>query len=338
MKRLFLFSLALAATCAASAHTVIDSKILAPGYENQIVQDQKGRIFKKLVKPNTIANEKIAPTTKIMKAEGNLEETFYEGFEGWEPSYGINWIPENWKEINTEANIPSEENLSHNVNNTWFVYTSSNMFQELTTDGEEEAFIHFGYVNEAYGLHAEAQDEWLVSPVISLKEKETLHFMLQADFFNLYNCTDFDWTNHVYKNGREVVNTMKIMLSTDNGETWSEIWDLVNNVVSHLTDQECFDNSDLKIKHYDIDLSEYAGKNIQLAWRYVRDEGDWKGNSMILDGIFIKHPASTDIQGVSTGSVSYEYYDVNGTKLTDKPSKKGLYLRKGEGKTTKVML
>ena len=47
--------------------------------------------------------------------------------------------------------------MAHNINNTWYSYTSSNFFQEMTTDGAKEAFIHFGYTNEDYGLTNAAQ-------------------------------------------------------------------------------------------------------------------------------------------------------------------------------------
>ena len=40
---------------------------------------------------------------------------------------------------------------------------------------------------------------------------------------------------------------------------------------------------------------------------------------------------------IQTATGQDEYYDINGVKINGKPSKKGLYIRKGEGKTEKVM-
>lgn len=77
---------------------------------------------------------------------------------------------------------------------------------------------------------------------------------------------------------------------------------------------------------------------MKLAWRYVCDEGNGKGNSMVLDGIKITHPVSSAIHDVKTSVSQDEYYDMNGVKINGKPSKMGLYIHKGEGKTEKVII
>lgn len=128
MKKHLLLGLALTATCAASAQTVLESKSLPAGHEMQVLKDQQGRIFKRLVKPQGETLKSATPVLKAQKVEDDIETTYYEGFEGWQQSFGINWIPDDWTEINTEANIPTEDMLKHNVNNTWFCYESTNMY------------------------------------------------------------------------------------------------------------------------------------------------------------------------------------------------------------------
>ncbi len=74
--------------------------------------------------------------------------------------------------------------------------------------------------------------------------------------------------------------------------------------------------------------------------RLVKPQGETlinAGNSMIVDGIKITHPVSSAIHDVKTATGQDKYYDINGTKINGKPSKKGLYIRKDEGKTEKVM-
>ena len=152
MKKLFLLSLSIAATCVASAQTVLESETLPAGHESQVVQDEAGRIYRRLVKPYAGSNETVSPLAKAAKADdAKVEQTFYEGFEGWKESLGYDWIPEGWTEINTPENTPTEEMLLHNINNSWYVYASSDFFQEMTTDGVNEAFIHYAYDNEKYG-------------------------------------------------------------------------------------------------------------------------------------------------------------------------------------------
>ena len=118
MKKQLLLGLALAATCAASAQTVLETKSLPAGHEMQVVKDQQGRIFKRLVKPQVETLMNAAPVQKAQKVEDDIETTFYEGFEGWQLSYGMNWLPEDWSQINTKENTPTQEMLDHNINNT----------------------------------------------------------------------------------------------------------------------------------------------------------------------------------------------------------------------------
>ena len=189
-------------------------------------------------------------------------------------------------------------------------------------------------------MTAAAQDEWLVSPEMTLAANETLHFLLQADYFDVYDVTDFDWSALTYPNPRTVVNTLKVMLSENDGETWTEVWDLAKNVTDQLTDVQCYDNSDLRIRRQHVSLADYAGKQVKLAFRYVRDEGGWKGNSMIVDSITVSHPSATAIENVNNNAPQTdltEYFTVNGCRLaSSRPSAKGLYLERKNGVTRKV--
>ena len=254
----------------------------------------------------------------------------------------MDWIPGDWSEINTPENVPTDDQLAHNINMTWLVYESSNFYQDMTTDGTKEAFIHFGYKDDTYGLTAAAQDEWLVSPEVTLASNETLHFLLQADYMNVYNCNDFDWSTATWPNEREVVNTLKIMVTENDGKNWTEVWDLAKNVTDKLTDRECYDASDLKIRPQAVDLSAYAGKTVKVAFRYWRVGIDWTGNSMIVDGVTISHPSPAGIENVKANgsqNAAAEYFTVNGMRVSNvKPATKGLYIERKNGVARKVVV
>ena len=191
-------------------------------------------------------------------------------------------------------------------------------------------------------MTAAAQDEWLVSPEVTLASNETLHFLLQADYMNVYNCNDFDWSQKKYPEPREVVNTMKVMVSEDDGKNWTEVWDLAKNVTDKLTDRECYDASDLKIRPQAVDLSAYAGKTVKVAFRYWRVGIDWTGNSMIVDGVTISHPSPAGIENVKANgsqSAAAEYFTVNGMRVSNvKPATKGLYIERKNGVARKVVV
>lgn len=318
--------------------TVLSEKTLPMGNKMQVVKDAQGRIFRKLVKPE---GYKAAATAPVKEAASDDIVTFYEGFENYRTNFGMDWIPGDWSEINTPENIPTEEFLSHNINMSWYVYESSNFYQDMTTDGTKEAFIHFGYNDKTYGLTAAAQDEWLVSPEITLASNETLHFLLQADYMDVYDVNDFDWSHIKYPEPRTLVNTLKVMLTEDDGKNWTEVWDLAKNVTDKLTDRECYDASDLKIRPQAVDLSAYAGKTVKLAFRYWR-EGSFAGNSMIVDGVTISHPSPAGIENVKANgsqNAAAEYFTVNGMRVSNvKPATKGLYIERKNGVARKVVV
>ena len=248
----------------------------------------------------------------------------------------MSWIPEGWSQINTEENTPTAEMLSHNVNNTWYGCMSSSMFQEFTPDGEKEMFIHFAYDGD--WCSPDAQDEWLVTPQMRLEQNEELHFLLQADFFSVYDwVNDYDFSAGIYRE-RNVVNTLKVMVTTDGGDVWDEVWDLEKDVVSHLSDAECYGASDLRYRPYDVDLSAYAGKDVKIAFRYVRT-GQRAGNSMILDRVVVDHPESSGVAAVAPecSRTPAVYYDINGFEVDFDSASPGIFIEKSGETVRKIV-
>ena len=263
--------------------TVLETREHPNGHTEMMVRDAKGRVFKQTLRPDAPAK---APVKKAPSREYR-ERTFYEGFEGYNLDLGLNWIPDGWSKICTEAHTPTDLGLSHNVNNTWYVYYSSDFFQEMTPDGESEAFIHFGY-NGEYGANDSAQDEWLVSPSITVGENEDLSFLLQCDYSTVH---PWDWDTMTFVDRSVVDCTLKVMLSEDDGENWKCIWDLEEDAVRDVPDSDCYYKyGDLMYHDFSTSLADYAGKTVKLAFRYVRGSG-WVGNSMMLDRVVIDHAA-----------------------------------------------
>ena len=157
----------------------------------------------------------------------------------------------------------------------------------MTPDGQCEAFIHFGYEGN-YGCTDAAQDEWLVTPEITLTDNETLSFLLQCDYSTVYT---WDFTDMKFKDRSVIDNTLQVMITTDNGDNWKCIWDLEADEVRNVSDSDCYYRyGDLMYHNFSVSLSDYAGKNVKIAFRYIRTEG-WTGNSMMIDGVTIEHPA-----------------------------------------------
>ncbi len=273
-------------TVSAPDMTVLETKEYANGHVVQVVRDAKGRVFKRNISPDAQKSH-ITPDRQVnAPRKAAKDRTFYEGFEGYNEIFGLNWIPQGWTKINTEAHTPTDEQIAHNINNSWYVYYSSNFYQEMTPDGESEAFIHFGY-NGNYGCTDAAQDEWLVSPEITLGENETLSFLLQCDYSTVYT---WDFYTMQFEDRSVVDNTMQVMLTDDGGQNWTCIWDLEADVVRATPDRDCYYTyGELMYHNFETSLAPYAGKTVKIAFRYIRKAG-WCGNSMMVDGVEITHP------------------------------------------------
>lgn len=280
--------------------TVLESINKPGGVKLVIAKDAQGRVFKQRVRPGESLHTLQSAPVNIRKAKAN---TFYESFEGYVSSYGMNWIPDGWTKINTEAHTPTEEQLAHNINNSWYVYYSSDMFQDMTPDGESEAFIHFGYEG-GYGCNSQAQDEWLVTPVITLGNNETLSFLHQGDPFSTY---DYDWNTGNFDRSSVFCN-MQVMITDNDGASWTEIWDFERDYISGLSDYEC-DTFPMEYRNFSVSLSDYAGKDVKIAFRYLRVAGNYTGNSMMIDGVTVYHESEgqeddPDWVLLGTGSMS----------------------------------
>lgn len=297
---------------------VLAHKAVGKNATLKVVQDAQGRIYKTIDKGDgTVRLSR--PSAKPRKADAT-DAALSESFEGWQESYGMDWIPEGWTEINTEANKPTAEMVAHNINNTWYCYyTGDGYWTPKTTDGEKDCFIHFTYSSSytddsgnTIEVTAAPQDEWLITPTVSVKAGQNLYFSLAFDLGSAYN---FDWNTMAYNRGT-VENNLDVRVSTDDGATWTRVWDAVEDVASKLTDEELYNlMTVLEFNNYAVDLSAYAGKDIKIAFRYTNIGTGYSGNSAVLDAVFVGAPqpeAKYDLPiGSLLGGLSESFYVTN---------------------------
>ena len=342
MKKIFtLLSVIFASSVVISAENtgeqVLKSrKIDGTSIEQQIVKDETGRIYRKY----TGKDSKIHSRSEISHITIPENPTFYESFEAYNTSLGLDWIPEGWTEINTDAHKPTEEMLSHNVNNTWYAYVGGDGYwTPLAPDGNNDVFIHFTYNGDYCSLAP--QNEWLVTPTITPVEGDALMFNLAADFFNVYYTGDFDWSGLTYPQRRVVCN-LTVMVSTDGMQTWEKAFDLAEDVCSTMTDREVYYRDAITDMYpYIVNIQKYYGKSINIAFVYFNDGEDWSGNSMIIDPIVVGYSEDAGIEGnfAAESKCVDSVYDLQGrsVKSLDAASK-GLYIiRYSDGSAKKVV-
>lgn len=269
---------------------VLTQKVLRENVVMKIVQDAQGRIYKVIDKTG---NQSLKyPQRRTSSRQTNNDNiSFKETFEGWQESYGLNWIPEGWEEKNTPENTPTQEMLDHNVNNSWFAYyTGDGYWTPITPDGEKDMFIHFTYSSmEGQGVEftASPQDEWLITPTVAVKEGDKLFFDSSVD---LSSTMELDWNTMEYN--RDVMECdLEVHISDDNGATYTKLWSAMDDVAKKYNDYELYDEG-MEYRNYTIDLKDYAGKNVKIAFRYLNagSGNNIKGNSLSIDAVTIGKP------------------------------------------------
>lgn len=266
---------------------------VADGVKGRVVRDADGFVYRTIVKDGVEKGGRMT-VKKPYRAASNY--SFFESFESHAGQ--LDWIPEGWQEINTEANKCTQEMAAHNINNTWSVAdTGDGYWTDITTDGVKECWIHFAYNwsyknadGETVKGDAAPQDEWLISPEIEVKEGDGLFFLLEFDLGGVYS---FDWDLMEY-NHDLLENDMEVLVSTDNGENWKSLWKVSENVCSGLTDKEMYDKmAELKYDSYSVNLKDYYGKKVKIAFRYTNlATNGFAGNSAAVDAVTVGAPAA----------------------------------------------
>lgn len=214
------------------------------------------------------------------------EYSLAEGFEGYanhinDPD-ALEWLPDGWTTINTHPNYDEPDALWY----SWHITEPSiAKGAPLNPDSKYIAYIQFDEYEES--------DEWLITKPVTVKEEDYLFFDLSYlpcyVFWNFYNKDD------------GITATMKINISTDGGESWNTLLDVADLEYS----AEELENADFR--RFRIDLSDYVGQTVLIAFQYVGVYGD----SMQIDEVYVRPMEPVAIynrpQGTFLSGVNYKW-------------------------------
>jgi len=315
MKHLFLVSIAASAamTCGAvtlkpqssvnlpvpyaerhlSESKLVESRQLNADYAFEVRELPNGALYK------TVRRTGIAPApvriirkTDHMRPAGSMTaavedgNTLYENFSAWD---GItdDWIPDGWTEINSTDEIKTLRNGAF----TWHAVDPSKISSMPNAiDGDYAMCIYHAKYKDDNNQNVElAQDEWLITPEFSPTADEYLSFYLAYNPLYLFNCSneylDFSDPKVIKFKERLPSTTMKILIREQGGE-WIQLHDVYDDWKNGPDFQELLDNSGSSYWYYQFNLSDYVGKNVQVAFQFV---GKF-GNVMELDAVRVSVP------------------------------------------------
>ena len=206
-------------------------------------------------------------------ADNNI---FYEDFEGWSGSN--KWLPEGWKD---ESKVGHTEDVGwYDQDLTWQVIGKQG---EMIPVYEGAASAYIMASNYYSTTPFEKQDEWLITPAVSVREKDFLYFFMH--YSPSYTCYNHD------KNDFSSENSHLEILVSENGTDWTPLWNVIDEVKKMTEEQLREDLSSDKMEYtpFYIDLKDWSNKTVQFAFRFVGDHG----KDICLDNIAVGLPVPT---------------------------------------------
>ena len=297
MKRMLLMALAVSASVSLFANADGASIVKEPVFANQksqvvsstiskiaarnvvklnngtyIVKDNEGNVCRTVSLDDKKLDLRAASTvsTKSIDVE---TAALYEGFEGYD-GISENWVPTGWSVKKTDG----IDAIAYGMG-TWHVSGVSTMNEPY--EGNYMYGIQFLQPSDIEGTGISQQDEWLISPKFTVQEGQVLEYNLWYSplfLFDIYEGVDWntgEWIN------QEVIATMKVLISTNGGESWDELQDVSDlymgmsfiELYSYYSSQDWYG--------FTINLASYVGKEVQIAFEYVGINGD----TMFVDAI-----------------------------------------------------
>lgn len=248
-----------------------ETRKLAPG----VVLTINDAGFKKLHITRPDAPEPIRTPRANAKAKASAPEGFnlYESFEGWD---GVtpDWVPEGWtvdKKGDTEAD----------GHESWDVCAAATGFLPDPADGKYYAGINFSTV---------AQDEWLITPEVTVEQDMQLTYWLYLEPFFLFNLDNFDFDAYDWVGERKVAATLQVWVQPEGGE-WEMIHDYFDDYSSYSATALIY-ASPQGLEKKTESLAKFAGKKVKVGFRYVGTDG----NTMLIDAVGVGYPS---LDGIS---------------------------------------
>lgn len=227
----------------------------------------------------------LTPAKSNLKVDFAATPTMQETFEGWDGETA-NWLPDGWTQEHKSTEFDAAAHPSWTWETTaggWYTYAIQGDYIAgiacaVDIDMETFQFLNF------------QQDEWLVTPEVTVAAGDFLSFILQ--YSPGWTLLDNDKALvGTYEFTKENTN-LEVLVSTDNGANWTKIWDAISDDAKVNYSEADLDATLVSFGWIGVaeDLSAYAGKKVKIAFRYVGKAGQ----DMALDMVQVSSDVTAD--------------------------------------------
>ncbi len=194
----------------------------------------------------------------------------YENFSGWNGS-SSSWIPTGWS---------VDHRGEGNKNGTWGPLEPTSYYPALA-DGKYCFCI---------GYDGKQQDEWLISPEFTPEKNMLLSYYMRLSPLWFYDSRNINFITKEFEGDKITVYTLQVLIKEGDGE-WKLLRDYAEDYSEHTYRELVALSNGSSLEKQTVDISEYVGKNVQVAFRYLGCDGDF----MMLDAIGVGYPTLDDV-------------------------------------------
>lgn len=255
------------------ASRVVESKKLSKNVISQVVEFENGVRMKRLVNaasPKALSKKAILANAKADETTSSIY-SLNEDFEGADGT--TTWMPEGWSAESKGGEFTDLDGLPTN----WYVCSYDGYSPE--PNGTYYACVLYDSSN--------TKDEWLVSPVVTATEFPTISYQEFIMPLYLFNLNEVDWDNYEFTK-KECSANLQILVKADDEENWTVVKDYYDEYKDWTFDELMQDMYSMaySLKKTTISLEGYAGKNVQIAFRYFGLDG----NTVYIDDVKLSNP------------------------------------------------
>lgn len=259
----------------------------APGFfmsekvtgENRAIKKFDSRLGFDRIRPVSPALSRVSgKLSGAAKSAARITEgmSLEESFEGWDGET-YPWYPEGWT-------LDSKTGQTGVETTTWGPSAAQTILGIYPSDGNFMMAVSFNQ-EDITAL----QDEWLVSPEMTIKENEQLKFHVWIDPLFLFSLSNFDFDTYEWVGERQVTYTLKVLIKEENAD-WVEVWDAATPWLD-VDAMTMLYSTPAELEAKIISLSEFEGKKVQIAFQFVGKDA----NTLFLDEVSVGLP---ELEGV----------------------------------------
>lgn len=194
--------------------------------------------------------------------------TLFESFEGWDGE-NAEWIPEGWT-------LQNKVDLGDSWKATYGYYNVP----------AAEGKTCMG----AYLTYTDGCDEWLISPAVEVAAGDELDFYAYYSPLYFFSLDNVDWLEYTYDGDRIQVSDFEVFARAEGDEEWTRLFSGAEKY-SETSFEDLVYSQMSELEKHVADISGFAGKKTQFAFRFSGPEG----NVVLLDAVSVGKPLLEDI-------------------------------------------